>query len=121
MKLTAYLLIIYICFLTVQPSVNVMCSAFAQPQMENCCKHSSCCKSEKASCQQKHNKQAPDNCCPKGICNLFKQCGCCSCVTISKLTLQLIAKIITSNILIPILTDTHSDYCADCFHPPELA
>ena len=111
MKLTAFIFATYISLLTVQPVLTVFASAFNDQTEERC--GDNCCKHE-----QRDNKPAKQE--SNGMCNPFQACTyCCGCYisepTFKAITIQQIivrSQAVTNNFT--------SDFCADCFHPPEI-
>ena len=111
MKLTALIIATYISLLTVLPVVTAITSV-CNMQTEECC-GDDCCKPE-----QQDNKPTKQD--QSGMCNPFQACTyCCGCY-ISEPTFQVVT-VQQINILYPLVTDNFTtDFCSDCFHPPEI-
>ncbi len=114
MKLTALMLATYISLLTIQPVAEQLYSSLTNHKevcTMACCKHK----------QAMNNKQFPNNCCNKGICNPFGMCNCCFVYNQKETTIAYNNFIQTNKLIAAAENNFVSSFMSDCFHPPEIA
>ena len=106
MKVFAVAILTWVCFLLAQPTLSKIYNSFKSEQ---------CCNSSDEKCP---DTQQSNDCCPYGVCNPI--CPCCNFITTEKTTLQ-DERISAENLFFPLSENAVSNYCSDCFRPPEIA
>jgi hypothetical protein len=112
MKGLSTILLFWICLLTVQPAVAMVCKS-AQGK-EHCCAKK-CCKQKGNNPNKKQN-----SCCANGLCSLCAVCFCCFTATIEKSTIAFKRNSEKNNLQINKNRNFFSGYLTQCFHPPEI-
>ena len=113
MKLTAFILSVYIFFLAMQPALT----AIDFPIKMECC--SGCCGSD---CEKSQSEQQQDNDC-NGICNPFLSCNCVTCVGFMfsfNLSLPAPVQQVTDNVTVYIFSAIPK-IAIPIWHPPKIS
>lgn len=110
MKHLAFILATYISLLTFQPVITKMVVVLNQ-----CTEHcgTNCC--DKA----KNEENTPKNNCDQNNCNPCQACGNCGYYYYSESSFEMTKNLVTESINPMVNEKAHSDFCSDCFHPPE--
>jgi hypothetical protein len=116
MKLTAHILLIWICLLNTTPAIvnlGVM-AANKEECKESCCEEESTCPAD-----EKQKPDCSDNCCDNGICAPCTCCICCFYIPEKVLDLGIPGK---NRKDIPVVHENeiaNSAYQSNTWHPPK--
>ena len=106
MKVFAVAILTWVAFLLTQPTLS---------EIYHLLKSEQCCNVADEKCP---DTQQSNDCCPYGVCNPV--CPCCNFITTEKTTLQ-DERVSAENLFFLSSEKAVSNYCSDCFHPPEIA
>ena len=110
MKVFVVAILTWVGFLLAQPTISQI---YHLLKVDQCCEEQ-CCNSADEKCP---DTPPSNDCCPYGVCNPI--CPCCNFITTEKTTLQ-DERISAENLFFPLSENAVSNYCSDCFRPPEI-